>query len=83
MGFGGGAAQPSREFELGGWHPMHSHIVRSGIVNNINIMASLSLEKGKPRTLAYGTPLRQDLKLLEVDEELLMELQQDGCVVTV
>ena len=41
---------------------------------------SLHLAKGKPRTLAYGEFLRQDLKLLEVSEELLQELHEDGYV---
>ena len=39
---------------------------------------SLHLAKGKPRTLAYGSVLRDDLKLLEVSEELLQELQETG-----
>lgn len=39
---------------------------------------SLHLAKGKPRTLAYGTELRTDLKLLEVSEDLLQELQESG-----
>lgn len=39
---------------------------------------TIYLEKDKPRTLAYGTFLREDLKLLEVSEELLQELQEDG-----
>jgi len=41
---------------------------------------SLQLEKGKPRTLAYAPELRHDLKLLEVSEDLLEELQIRGCV---
>lgn len=42
---------------------------------------SIHLDKGKPRTLAYAAHLRSDLKLLEVTEELLAELQEKGCVV--
>ena len=39
---------------------------------------ALQLDQGKPRTLCYGDAMRRDLKLLEVDEELLLELQRDG-----
>ena len=39
---------------------------------------ALQLEEGKPRTLRYGEALRRDLKLLEVDEDLLTELQRAG-----
>jgi hypothetical protein len=41
---------------------------------------ALQLEPGKPRALRYGDAMRRDLKLLEVDEELLQELQRDGWV---
>ena len=44
-------------------------------------MASqLQLGLGQPRTLAYGKAIRKDLKLLEVDEELLEELLHTGRV---
>lgn len=44
-------------------------------------MASqLQLAPGQPRTLAYGQAIRKDLKLLEVDEELLDELLHTGRV---
>ena len=44
-------------------------------------MASqLHLAPGQPRTLAYGQAIRKDLKLLEVDEELLDELLHTGQV---
>lgn len=39
---------------------------------------ALQLEPGKPRTLRYGEQMRTDLKLLEVDEDLLQELLQNG-----
>ena len=44
-------------------------------------MASqFQLAPGQPRTLAYGQAIRKDLKLLEVDEELLDELLHTGRV---
>jgi hypothetical protein len=39
---------------------------------------TLIMESGKPRLLAYDSKMRQDLKLLEVDEELLAELTTKG-----
>ncbi len=39
---------------------------------------ALHLAPGQPRTLAYSSAIRKDVKLLEVDEELLGELLQTG-----
>ncbi len=36
------------------------------------------LAAGQPRTLAYAHGIRKDLRLLEVDEDLLQELLADG-----
>ena len=41
---------------------------------------ALHLGKDAPRTLAYGSHLQKDLKLLEVSEDLLEELQTNGYV---
>ena len=38
----------------------------------------LQLAPGNPRTLAFTNSVRKDLKLLELEEDLLQELQQSG-----
>ena len=43
-------------------------------------MAMLGLQPGAPRHLAYGTKLRRDLLLLELDDALFEEVQDLTCV---
>ena len=40
--------------------------------------SQLQLSTGQPRTLVWAEGIRKDVKLLEVDEDLLQELLADG-----
>ena len=40
--------------------------------------APLTLQKGQAKELAFGSAVRQDWKLLEVDEQLLAEILESG-----